>query len=277
MKLIADSGSTKTDWLFLEQTGGQLRLQTMGINPFFRSTDDIVKELLPIFADVDKQVDEVFFYGAGIVNAEQALVVEHALHQLFGEIPCYLYSDVVGAARASCGHEAGIACILGTGSNACSYDGENVIENIPPMGFIIGDEGSGAVMGKNLLSDYFKFVMPEELRLKFAERFQLTKDDVLNHVYRQPSANKYMAQFPVFLSEEIKHEYCREFVETNLRAFIIRNVKMLPKADTLPINFVGSVADAFQTILLDLVEKEHLKSGKIVKEPIVGLADFHLV
>ncbi len=277
MKLIADSGSTKTDWLFMEQDGGQFRLQTLGINPFFRSTNGIVTELRPVFATVNKQVDEVFFYGAGIVNAEKASVIEQALHQLFGEVPCHFFSDVVGAARASCGHEAGIACILGTGSNACYYDGGNVIVNIPPMGFIIGDEGSGAVMGRNLLSDYFKFVMPEELRLKFTARFQLTKDDVLNNVYKQSGANKYLAQFSVFLSEEITHEYCREFVEMNLRAFVVRNVKMLPKADTLPINFIGSVADAFQTILLDLLDKEHLISGKIMKEPILGLADFHLV
>ena len=277
MKLIADSGSTKTDWLFLDQAGEQFRLQTLGINPFFRSTDNIVTELLPIFSEVNKRVDEVFFYGAGIINAEKASVVEQALHYLFGEIPCHLFSDVVGAARASCGHEAGIACILGTGSNACFYDGVNVIENIPPMGFIIGDEGSGAVMGRNLLSDYFKFVMPEELRLKFEKRFQLTKDDVLNNVYKQQGANKYLAQFTVFLSEEIKHEYCSEFVKMNFRAFVIRNVKMLPKSDILPISFVGSVADAFDDILLDLLENEGLISGKIVKEPILGLADFHLV
>ncbi len=276
MKLIADSGSTKTDWMFFNHSGETIRIQTSGINPFFRSGDDIVDELTKELLPVSSQVDEVFYYGAGIVSDEKARVIEEVLIHLFEKISTHIYSDVVGAARASCQHEAGIACILGTGSNACYFDGEKVTGNIPPLGFILGDEGSGAVMGRNLLSDYFKLVMPADLRVKFEERFHPDKDDVLNRVYRQERPNKFLAQFTIFLSEEINQEYCRNFVETNLASFIKRNVLMLPQSRELPINFVGSVAFYFREILKAVLEHEGLKIGRILKEPIEGLLQYHL-
>lgn len=275
MKLIADSGSTKTDWIFFNPSEETVRVQTSGINPFFRSGEDIERELRQALLPIATKVETIYYYGAGIVNAEKASVIEQALNQLFGQAPCQVYSDLVGAARAACQHVAGIACILGTGSNACYFDGKNVIDNIPPMGFILGDEGSGAVMGRNLLGDYFKKVMPPDVRNKFQERFQLTKDEVLNRVYRQERPNKYLAEFTVFLSEEINHPWCREFVHANLTAFIRRNVLMLPLANELPVNFVGSVAFHFQEVLKTVMEQDGLTLGRILKEPIDGLLAYH--
>ncbi|MGD9929831.1 MAG: BadF/BadG/BcrA/BcrD ATPase family protein [Mangrovibacterium sp.] len=275
MKLIADSGSTKTDWIFFDPAGETVRVQTSGINPFFRSGEDIERELRQALLPIATKVETIYYYGAGIVNAEKASIIEQAFYQLFGQVTCQIYSDVVGAARAACQHEAGIACILGTGSNACYFDGKNVVDNIPPLGFILGDEGSGAVMGRNLLGDFFKRVMPPDVRKKFQERFRLTKDEVLDRVYRQERPNKYLAQFAVFLSEEINHPWCREFVHTNLTAFIRRNILMLPLSKELPVNFVGSVAFHFQEVLKTVLEKNGLTPGRILKEPIDGLLAYH--
>ena len=275
MKLIADSGSTKTDWVFITSEGKCSRVQTSGINPFFRSAEDIVAEIRPVLLTVADRVEEVFYYGAGIVNEEKARIIRGAFEQLYGDVLCHIHSDVVGAARAVCGRKAGIVCILGTGSNACLYNGNAVVGNIPPLGFILGDEGSGSVMGRQLLGDYFKMAMPPDLRTRFDEQFHLDKDDVLNRVYRQARPNQYLAQFAVFLSREIHHPWCREFVLDNFRAFVRRNVLMLPQSRLLPVNFVGSIAYHFRDLLRQVLEEENLTIEQILKDPIDGLIKFH--
>jgi len=275
MILIGDSGSTKTDWLVVDDFGETRRFKTAGINPVFRSAEDILAELETVFRPEHLPVESIYYYGAGIVNDQMVMVIRTALTSLFGDISCEIASDVLGAARAVCGHAAGIACILGTGSNACYYDGEKIVRGIPPMGFILGDEASGAVMGRQLVGDYFKEVMPAELRTKFYQKFGVEKGEVIERVYRGEKPNKYLASFTVFLSEELENSYCRKLVSDQLKAFLDRNVIQLPESKSLPVNFVGSVAFYFQDILKEQLEKHGLILGAIIQEPIDALLAYH--
>lgn len=275
MILVADSGSTKTDWIAVDDFGREQRFQSSGINPFFRDTASIVEELTPIFAQRRLPVEAVWFYGAGVVNDQKAAVVSEALSQVLGPVRCQVAGDVLGAARALCATQPGIVCILGTGSNACFFDGERVVGGIPPMGFILGDECSGAVLGRQLLGDYFKLAMPLELRAKFGKRFSVTKDDVLERVYRTERPNRYLASFAPFLSEERENAYCSDLVKSQLRAFIGRNVVPIPESRELPVHFTGSVAWHFRDWLTDELRQAGLQPGTVLQEPIEALARFH--
>ncbi len=275
MKIIADSGSTKTSWRIINNDGKIISTETSGINPFFRSSDDIERELRENLLPYTKNVEEIHFYGAGIINSEKAAIVVRALKQMYGEIPVNAYSDVVGAARSLSGNQAGIVCIIGTGSNACYYDGTNVVDAIPPLGFILGDEGSGAVMGKNLVGDYFKKVMPLKLRNKLQDRFDIVKEDVLERVYKQEKPNQYLAGFAVFLSENLEEKYCKDFIYRNLKSFVIRNVIKLNESYRLPVHFVGTVAYVFQDLLKNILKEEGLTVGNIIKEPVDELVKYH--
>ncbi len=277
MLLLADSGSTKTDWVVVDDFGETRRFQSSGINPFFRTTADIAAELKEVFHGEHLPLEHIYFYGAGVVNEEKADVVLEALQIQFGDCAIDVAGDMLGAARAVCGRRAGIVCILGTGSNASYYDGEEVGRGIPPMGYILGDEGSGAVIGKQLLGDYFKGVMPADLREKFYATFQVEKDAVLEAVYRGERPNQYLASFAHFLTDEAESDYCINLVRTQFKAFVQRNVAQLPEAKDLTVNFVGSVAFHFQTILVEELNKEGLIAGRIIKEPIEGLLAYHQI
>ena len=277
MKLIADSGSTKTSWRIIRSTRRIIPLETSGINPFFRTSENIVEELRKELLPYSKEIKEVHFYGAGIINQKKAATITNALQQIYGEIFIEAHSDVLGAARSVGKNEAGIICILGTGSNACYYDGNEIADGIPPLGFIFGDEGSGAVMGKNLLGDYFKRIMPAGLRAKFQNRFGIVKEEVLEKIYGKERPNRFLAGFTLFLSENYGDNYCREFVRKNLSAFVLRNIKSLEKPSCLPVHFVGTVAFVFQDLLKEVLEKEGFKVGNIIKEPIDGLVAYHQI
>lgn len=275
MILVADSGSTKTTWMVADDFGTIRQFQSLGINPFFRTTDDILAELRPLFAGEHLPLDEIHFYGAGVVNEEKADVIRKALERVFGNVRSEVASDMLGAARALCGNQSGIVCILGTGSNACYYNGSTIVRGIPPMGFILGDEGSGAVIGRQLVGDYFKEVMPPNLREKFVARFHITKDDVLERVYRTEKPNRYLAGFTIFLSENKDESYCRDLLRNQFRAFLQRNVMKLTESAELPVSFNGSIAWHFSDILQEIVQEEGLILGKILKEPIEALMEFH--
>lgn len=275
-QLIADSGSTKTDWLLIDEKAGDRSFQTLGINPFFRSSEEIYLELKEkLLFDIDCQVDRILFYGAGIVNKEKGDVVKNALSRLFPNATIETHSDVLGASRALFGNQPGIACIMGTGSNACLYDGIKILEGIPPLGFILGDECSGAVLGKKLVGDYFKKEMPEDLRTLFNQQFKVSQVDVLNRVYRTERPNKYLAVFTPFLSQYLDQTYCRELVSKSMVEFFERNVLKLPGALNYPLGFVGSVAHAFKPILEEMATCYGFNEPLVLKEPISGLNEFH--
>ncbi|KOH46874.1 hypothetical protein [Sunxiuqinia dokdonensis] len=274
--LIADSGSTKTNWLFTDSSGESQSFKTSGINPFFRGSEDIYNELktelAPKLAD---QPHQIFFYGAGIINQERGDVLRVPLHRLFPDANIETHSDVLGASRALFGSQAGIACILGTGSNACLYDGQQVLAGIPPLGFILGDECSGAVLGKKLLGDYFKNVMPTDLQTLFGEDYFPTEADVLRNVYREDRPNKYLAGFTPFLSKHIEKSYCHDLVTNSVREFFERNIIQLPDAQQFALGFVGSVAWNFRSIIQHAANEYGFAKAIILKDPIDKLKEFH--
>jgi N-acetylglucosamine kinase-like BadF-type ATPase len=274
--LIADSGSTKCSWKLLSEDSTIASLYTEGINPFFRTTtsiyDELFTELLPV---TTSGVGKIFFYGSGIINEEKANIIRLALAKLYPTATIELYSDVVAASRSLFGSSRGIACILGTGSNVCLYNGDKVIASISPLGFILGDEGSGAVLGRKILGDFFKEAMPLPLREKFAKKYSLTRDEALQRVYKTEKPNHFLASFAPFLSEEIASDYSHNLISESFNEFFERNVTKIPDYGSLPIGFVGSIAFYFSNILKEVCEKYRMNCVSILREPMDGLVKYH--
>lgn len=275
MKLIAEAGSTKTDWILTDNNNIVKRKKTRGINPFYQTAEDITclieKELMP---ETPNDISQIYFYGAGC-TAEKQPIVAAALKTIFTNAKIEVASDLLAAARALCGHSEGIACILGTGSNSCFYNGENITQNTPPLGFILGDEGSGAYLGKTLVSDFLKRQMPDNIAELFADKYQLTTKEAVENVYRQPLPNRYLAQFTPFLSENIAEPYCYNLVFDSFIAFFARNIVHYPDFRTLPIAFTGSVAYHFADVLEVAAYDFDLNFSHIAQAPIEELVEFH--
>ncbi|WP_288160101.1 ATPase, partial [Bacteroides acidifaciens] len=243
MILIADSGSTKTDWCIVSNGTPVKRTGTKGINPFFQSKEEIQQELthslLPQLPE--GTINSVFFYGAGC-TPERAPFLRRAIADslpVIGNIKAN--SDMLAAARGLCGHEAGIACILGTGSNSCFYNGEEIVNNISPLGFILGDEGSGAVLGKLLVGDILKNQLPPAIKEAFLKQFGLTAPEIIDRVYRQPFPNRFLASLSPFLAQHLEEPAIRSLVLNSFIAFLRRNV-MQYDYKQYPVHFIGSVA-----------------------------------
>ncbi len=276
MKLIADSGSTKTSWCLSAEDGFTEYFSTGGMNPFFRSTEDIANELREkLVPKIDAAIDRIYFYGAGVINQEKGNIVKRALQEMFPGAGIEVESDLLAAARSTLGKERGIACILGTGSNSCLYNGNEIIEHVPPLGFILGDEGSGAVIGRKLLADFLKGVMPEQISNQFKDRFKNTYAGFMEGVYKKDKPNWFLAQFVPFISENISEGYCSNLVETSFEEFIKRNIFRYSGFQQLPICFVGSVAFHFQEQLKNVLHKNQLHIKTVVKEPLKGLTNYH--
>ena len=276
MILIADSGSTKTAWKLIGNSGEIKNIKTSGLNPFFRTGEEIYQELKEnLLPETGNEINQIYFYGAGVVNAEKGDIVRSALGRIYSGAIIEAHSDVLGAARALFGNQPGIACILGTGSNVCLYDGKNITGGVSPLGFILGDEGSGSVMGRKLLGDYFKEVMPSHLREEFTRRFNITRVEALNRVYRTEKPNQFLAQFVPFLSEHENSAYCQEFIQQNFMEFFERNVCKLPDYNTYPIGFIGSVAWYFSKILNITANYFGYEQTTIIKDPIDGLEKYY--
>ncbi|MCG6190311.1 ATPase [Maribellus maritimus] len=276
MILIADSGSTKTKWCFISDKNKTEFLLTNGINPYFRTTEDIVKELKQeLLPNLSGRVRSIHFYGAGIVNPEVAKVVEDALKVLFPGATIETNSDLFAAARATLQNKKGFACILGTGSNSCLYDGEKIVEHVPPLGFILGDEGGGVVLGRKILSDFLKGLMPEVLTEKFRQSYPFQYADYLQKVYKEERPNRFLASFVPFIHQNIQNGYCKKLVEKSFEEFLIRNVFQYSGFQIHPVCFIGSVAFYFEDILRAVLLKNELNSGIILQEPMEGLIKFH--
>ena len=278
MILLADSGSTKTDWGLVENGKLVKRLRTSGMNPFQMSeeaiTEEIKTHLVPELPGT--VIDEVHFYGAGCTKEKQP-IVERALRAnltINGE--CEVASDMLGAARGICGHKPGIACILGTGSNSCSYDGKNLVKNVSPLGFILGDEGSGAVLGKLLVGDVLKNQMPEAITKRFFEKYKLTSAEIIDRVYRQPKPNTFLASFVPFLEENIDEPKIYNLVKESFRSFLRRNVMQYDGWQTLPIGFNGSIAKIYKKPLLEALEEEGMHLGRIIQAPMEAMVEYHV-
>ncbi|MBW6499128.1 MAG: ATPase [Bacteroidales bacterium] len=278
MILIAESGSTKTTWrLLIKGKTRRLTCLTAGINPFFQSTDDILNTLEQEFTLDRKGIRQIYFYGAGCANPEKSGVVKAALMKYFGLEQIEVESDLLAAARALCGHSEGVVAILGTGSNSCYYDGHIIRQHVSPLGFILGDEGSGAVLGRKLVADLLKNQLPDYLQARFLEMFGQTSIEIMEKVYRQPFPNRYLASFTPFLSRYIKEEPVYELVKNSFIEFFRRNIKQYPRARYLPVHFTGSIAWHFADVLKEAASQSGFTTGKIIQDPIQGLAEYHQV
>jgi len=275
MHLIADSGSTKTHWCLIDGKVIIKEVFTKGINPFYQEQKDIEIDieahLIPTMTDYT--IDKISFYGAGCSFPEKKLIVSGALTQYFKQSIIEIESDLTGAARSLFGRTAGIACILGTGSNSCYYNGKDIIENVSPLGFILGDEGSGAVLSKKLVSDCLKKQIPADIAEKFMTKYSLTPPIVLENVYKKPFPNRYLAQFTPFLSENINEPAILNIVSSGFREFFKRNLAQYPGG--LTVGFIGSVAYHLQKILRDVAAEENFIISKIDKSPVAGLISYH--
>ena len=274
--LIADSGSTKTDWCIVDESGAFSTIRVKGMNPYFQDEEEISseieKKLLPAVGD--NVIDTVYFYGAGCIF-DKVKVVENAIKKHITAKRIFVESDLLGVARAVCGKAEGIACILGTGSNSCLYDGDKIVSNISPLGFILGDEGSGAVLGKLLVGDLLKGILPERLKSLFLEQYGLTPAYIIDKVYRQPFPNRFLAGFAPFLVEHLDEPSIYRLVADSFYAFIYRNVKQYHR-DDCEVSFVGSIAYFFRDILSAVASDTGIVLGKIVQNPMDGLLQYHL-
>lgn len=272
--LIADSGSTKTDWLVVREGAVVRSMYTKGMNPYFQSYEEIQKEIETVLAPEikDLSVDAVHFYGAGCVFDKADIMWKAISSCISSEI--HIYSDLLAAAHSTCGHEAGIACIIGTGSNSCFYDGREIKKNISPLGFILGDEGGGAMLGRILVSDVLKGILSKPLQDAFFERFRMTHADILDRVYKKPFPNRFLASLSPFLHEHLNEPEIRQIVINGFNSFLTRNV-MQYDYEEYCVNFVGSVAYHYEGILRETVEAAGICVGKIMKNPVEGLIDYY--
>ena len=276
MILIADSGSTKTDWRVIDRAESIHQAKTIGINPYHQTMDSIsdtlTRELLP---QLTVPVEEIFFYGAGCANESIRQTVAQAMQRVFPSARVTVHSDLLAAAHALCGHEAGIACILGTGANSCLYDGRTVVDNVPPLGYILGDEGSGTYLGKELLNRFLKRDMPEPLRSQFAKRYSVTTDSVLDSVYRQPQPNRYLASFAKFAFHHLKHPYVARMVYEGFRQFLEKNVCRYEDYAQYRVHFTGSIAFYYSNLLRQVAGDLDIVVQNITESPIAGLTLYH--
>jgi len=295
MKLIADSGSSKTAW-YLMDAGGECEkeclLHTSGINPVrddeaairmilndlsaqLEANSYLSDESLAALGGVVSGIDEVYFYGAGCIPSKIP-IMQSLLAGLFPNARISVASDLLGAARALCGRSEGIACILGTGSNSCLYDGCEIAQNVPALGWILGDEGSGAVLGRTLVSDLFKGQLPTAMCQAFLQRFKLTPDEIIQAVYRGPQPNRLLASFVPFIVEHRSEEHIHAMLLSAFRRFFIRNVASYGRAD-LPVGFVGGIAAQFECELGEAASLEGFKLGTILQQPIIEMVRYHRI
>lgn len=278
MILIADSGSTKCDWKLMDGEKEVGAVSTMGFNPYFHSEAIISATLKAqrLFTQNADAITDVFMYSAGCSSPELNKVLEKGLRAVFPKANIMVDHDVLGAALAACQGEPGIACILGTGSNSCYYNGETIYEEIPSLAYILGDEGSGSWYGKQVLRDYlYKEPMPSELRRDLEEQGH-DKDSIRENIYMKEHANVYLASFMKTISKYKETAYVKQMIHAGMSEFLLRHVCCFKNHKQVPVNFVGSIAYYFQDILKDEAGKLGVTIGNVIKKPIDGLVEYHL-
>ena len=276
MRLIADSGSTKTQWVLLSQDGTQQALYSQGINPYFLDSDEIQDIVKHRFQDIPKdEIEEVIFYGAGCALADKCKLVHEALVGVFEQAVVQVYSDLLAAAHALFGNRTGLVCILGTGSNTAVYNGANFDDRIQSLGYLLGDEGSGGSIGRKLLQAFLRGEMPSELQDDFAGSFSVDVPIVLNNIYKKPFPNRYLAGFASFAGKHKQHVFIQSIIRNSFKEFIKYQLEVLQFEKGIAIGVVGSIAYYFQDILNDELNSSGYSSAIIIKEPIHELVRFH--
>ena len=276
VKLIADSGATKAEWC-LVGAGPKKTYLTQGISPYFLHTEQIAElirlELMPRLKKV--QVDEVYYYGTGCANPVNAKSVKTAIRRHFPQATVEVTHDLMAAARSLCGKQKGIACILGTGSNSCYFDGKRIVKNSPGLGYVLGDEGSGAYLGKKVLQYYLYGTFDDELRGRFDLTYTTNTTEILESVYKKPLPNRYLAGFARFLAENRGHYMIENIIEDGLNDFFFNHLCKYKEVWKLPVNFVGGVAFGFKDVLQQLCNSYEFELGKVIKAPMEGLIEYH--
>ena len=278
MKLIADCGSTKIDWCLIENGKVVKQIFTLGMNAVMLTEEEmaqrIAKELMPELGSA-KGIEAVYFYGAGCISPDVCANVANAIRQSVPAPVIEVHTDLLAAARALCGHEAGIACIMGTGSNSCYYDGEVIKDNVSPLGYILGDEGSGAVLGKILCGDVLKNQLPKDLCDKFLKQYDLDRVTIIKRVYKEPQGNRFLASITPFLNENIDRPEIHALVLNSFKAFFVRNIQQYKGYDKLNVNFIGSIAYYYRPVLEEAAAACNCTVGTIIKSPMEGLIAYH--
>lgn len=281
MKLIADSGSSKVEWCLLDGSNVLKTVYTTGLNPVVLTGEEIAQyigqELMPQIGGHKDGIKSIHFYGAGCKDAYTNRQIIDALRSHFGEeVSIDVESDLVGAARGLFGDDEGIACILGTGSNSGYYDGRKITDHVSPLGYILGDEGSGAVLGKHLLGDVLKNQLPEELARQFREEYDIDNVDVIKRVYRDPMPNRFLASLTPFLLKHIDEPSIHRLVLNEFKSFFVRNVSNYSGYRKMPVGFVGSVAFYFRPVLQEAATALDAHLGEVIKSPMEGLVRYHI-
>lgn len=276
MKVIADSSSTRTEWVLVDGENVVERAFTQGLNPYFLSRREISHSIRLELPEsfFRRRWEHVYFYGAGCANDEKTKIMESSLVAQF-KTPVTVQSDLLGAARGLLVREPGLACILGTGSNSCYYDGEKIVKNVRPLGFVLGDEGSGAYLGKMFLSDCLKGIAPADLCDCFFEKFNVTPDEIMDAVYTSPLPNRTLSRYSFFLSEHLDLEYVYQMVYSAFMKFFTRNISAYQYGE-LPISFVGSVATIYADILKQVASNFGVEISKIERSSMPGLVKYHV-
>ncbi|MCX2453222.1 N-acetylglucosamine kinase [Pedobacter sp. PLR] len=277
MILVADSGSSKTDWMGYtpEET---ISFSTQGINPYFLNAHDIFKLFskkkdIAAYAD---QVKEIYFFGAGCSSPDKVEVISNGISSFFTQAYVSVEHDLIGSAYATCGDKEGLTCILGTGSNISYYDGKNIHPGHHGLGYVLGDEGSGTFFGRKMITGYLYGTMPAELRTAFAKAYPVDKETVVTNLYQKPSPNTYLASISRFMADHTDHPYIIQILRDGFQEFVDSNIKDYSNYKTLDCHFVGSIAFYYQDILREICSKNHVRVGKIYQKPITGIFNYIL-
>jgi len=279
MILVADSGSSKTDWLISHSHQEVKQFRTSGLNPYFLTEKEIIKivqDQAPDMVAFANDIREIYFFGAGCSSPDRHEIVSNALSFLFTKSYVSVDSDLLGCAYATCGHEKGLCCVLGTGSNISFFDGHDIHDGQHGLGFVLGDEGAGTAFGKTLITDFLYGKMPQEISLAFDDEFQLTKEAVIKNIYQKPNSNSYLASFSRFLSNIRTTGYAQQVLRNGFLEFIETDIKSYPQYHNYKCHFVGSIAYIFAEELKSLCQENGVQVGKIIQQPIHDLMAFIL-
>ncbi len=274
--LIADSGSTKTEWIFINDKDRKSFLSD-GLNPYFRTHGQLSESIKNGVKSILKNthVNEIFFYGSGTGNKSRKVILKNAIEENFPDSKVNIQTDMLGAAIACFGKEEGVACILGTGSNTCVFDGDEIVKSIPSLGFVLGDEGSGGYFGKRILNGYYYKTMPEDLRKVLDEQYDMTLEPVLHKVYEEPQANRFVASFSKLLGDHKDHPYIRNMVKKGFEAFADKQLAYYEESKEMNIAFVGSIASVYEDILREVLESKEMNLSVVIRKPLAKLEEFH--
>jgi glucosamine kinase len=279
MKLIADSGSTKTTWILLEHDKVKSSIGTGGLNPYFHNSESVEAvlraDLVPFI--VEDNISEIHFYGAGCSTEYNNNMIRDAIQLFFRKSDVFIYHDILGAARALFGNGKGIACILGTGCNSCYFDGIGPHPKVDSLGYLFGDEGAGSYLGKLFIAAYLKKELPQDLREIFDRQFGFTLEDILNSLYNKPAPNRFLASFSLFLSPNREHPFVKGIIQQSFQDFFDAHIKKYEGYKATPVGFIGSIAFIYREILTEVAKKEEVSIYRILSSPAEGLVDYHVM